>query len=129
MISDFQSAGWGRTSRAREGFSADEFHPNQAFAVFMHKVIEKFGPGTLELQEEAQRQGEGLIYIVDLRTSERPPNVAQEDIIGAFVVENGKLGAYQPNEKHLLFSAKGQVQLPEYLNALHLQHLKRLSVE
>ena len=110
-------------------FSRGEFRPNPAFAVFMHNVIRTFGPHTRELQDEAQRQGNGFIYIIDLRTPEgQMGNVPPEDIIGAFAVENGKLGAYEPNHEHLVFSANGLVQLPPSLNELHRQQLRRMKV-
>ena len=64
MISDFQAQGRAEQVVRVRDFLLTNSTPIRRFAVFMHKVIEKFGPGTLELQEEAQRQGEGLIYIL-----------------------------------------------------------------
>src|SRR5262245_34040212 len=68
-----------------EGFSVHEFRANPALVAFMHKVIETLGPSTPELQDAAQRQGNGFVYIIDLRTPEGPMGrVPPEDIIGAF---------------------------------------------
>ena len=50
------------------------------------------------------------------------------DIIGIFTVEGGKLGLYHANDKYLVFSANGLVQLPPSLQEVHIRELKRLKV-
>src|SRR5215471_14730430 len=54
--------------------------------------------------------------------------VPPEDIVGAFAVKGGQLCAYQPNDKHLVFSKNGLVQLPPSLAEIHVRELKRLKV-
>jgi len=113
----------------REGFSLGEFRPNPAFSAFMQQVIRTFGPDDLELQEAARQQGDGSVGVIDLRTPEGPMGrVPVEDIIGIFAVEGGKLGSYHANDKHLVFSANGLVQLPPSLREVHIRELKRLGV-
>ena len=118
-------------SRNPDGpLSPDNVRPNPAFAPFMQQVIGEHGPGDPELKAEAQRQGSGSIGIIDLRTPDgvmgrEPP----EDIVGWFAVENGVLGGYHPNDKHVIFSANGLVQLPPSLRDLHIRELMRLKVE
>ncbi len=110
-------------------FSISEFRPNPAFSAFMHHVIRTYGPLDRELQEAAKQQGDGFVYIIDLRTPEGPMGtVPPEDIVGAFSVDDGKLGAYEPNDQYVVFSKNGLVRLPPSLADVHLRELKRLKV-
>src|SRR5262245_24125157 len=113
----------------REGFSLDEFRLNPAFSAFMQHVIRTFGPDDPELREAARQQGDGSVGVIDLRTPEGPMwRVPVEDIVGIFAVEGGKLGLYHANDKHLVFSVNGLVQLPLSLREAHIRELKRLRV-
>jgi hypothetical protein len=95
----------------------------------MHHVLCTYGPQDRELQEAAERQGDGFVYVIDLRTPEGPMGrVPPEDIVGAFAVEGGQLCAYQPNDNHVAFSKNGLVQLPPSLAEVHIRELKRLKV-
>ena len=114
---------------AGEPFTVSQFRPNPAFSAFMHHVIRTYGPQDRELQEAAERQGDGFVYVIDLRTPEGPMGrVSPEDIVGAFAVEGRRLSAYQPNDKHLAFSKNGLVQLPPSLAEIHVRELKRLKI-
>ena len=112
---------------ADQMFSVNEFHPNPSFSAFMHYVIRTYGPSTSELQAAAREQGEGTVCVIDFRTPEGEMGaVPPEDIIGAFSVSKGRLGEYHYNDKHLVFSENGFVQLPPPLAELHLRELHRL---
>lgn len=104
-----------------------QFRPNPAFSTFLHQIVGTYGPQDRELQRAAEQQGNGFVYIIDLRTPEGVMGrVPPEDIVGAFAVKGGKLGTYQPNDKHLAFSKNGLVQLPPSLAEIHIRELKRL---
>ena len=111
--------------------SVEQVRPNPAFIHFMHDVIKMFGPDDPELQQAAMEQKEGWVYIIDLRTPEGPSGrVPPEDIIGAFEVKLGQIirDSYRANDKHLVFSEHGLVQLPPFLSEALIRELKRLKV-
>lgn len=93
------------------------FEPNPAFVRFMHATIAEFGLHDPGLQAAAIEQGEGYVYIIDLRTPDGPMGrVPPEDIIGAFKVEGGSIvpASYQEMGTHRLMTDNGLVQfLPE----------------
>jgi hypothetical protein len=108
-----------------------QFRPNRAFVTFMHQVIETFGPDDPELLQAAAQQGEGWLYIIDLRTPEGPQGrVPSEDIVGAFEVRSGQIikDSYGTNDKHVVFSEHGLVQLPPSLQAALIRELKLLKI-
>lgn len=112
-----------------EGISVHEFQPNPVFSEFMHYVIRTFGPLDAELRQAARQQENGSVGVIDMRTPEGPMGrVPLEDIIGIFAVADGKLGVYHSNDKHLVFTANGLVQLPPSLRQVHIRELKRLQV-
>ena len=109
--------------------SVGQFRPNPAFIRFMHNVIKLFGPDDPELQQAAIQQREGWIYIIDLRTPEGPQGrVPPEDIIGAFEVKGGQIirDSYSTNDKHVVFSEHGLVQLSPFFHKAFIRELKRL---
>jgi hypothetical protein len=114
----------------RQPIPPDRFRPNPAFAAFMQHVIGTLGPSDPELKAEARRRGSGSIGIIDLRTPEGVMGrVPLEDIVGIFAIENGEITNYHPNDKHVVFSVNGLVQLPPTLRDLHVLELMRLKVE
>jgi hypothetical protein len=116
-------------ARPGEPLSPDAFRPNPAFVAFMQHVIDTLGRNDTELKAEAQRQGNGSIGIIDLRTPEGVlGRVPLEDIIGIFEVRDGELGAYHVNHQHVTFTVNGLVQLPPQLRDLHVRELMRLPI-
>ena len=110
--------------------SVDDFRENPGFARFMHQVIGMAGPKDPGLQAAARQQGDGWVYIIDLRTPERPSGrVPPEDIIGAFEVRNGRIipGSYQASATHLVYTRNGLVCLPPYLRRALVVQLTRVS--
>lgn len=109
-----------------------EFKENTEFVEFMHKFIEKNTHKMESFIQEALKQQNGYIYIIDFRT----PNgimgdVPPEDIIGAFQVEEGKViqDSYQRNTNHKVFTENGIVKLPEELNILLLEEILKACKE
>lgn len=106
------------------------FQENPAFVRFMHDRIAEFGLIDGNLGAAASRQGDGYLYIVDLRTPEGPMgNVPTEDIIGAFGVERGRIvpGSYRKMDTHRLMTANGLVQLPPALHVFLVKALQSVS--
>ena len=98
--------------------TVEGFRVNPAFVDFMHEVISTVGPTDLSMQEAAAKQGNGWLYVIDLRTPEGPlGRVPMEDIIGGFKVTDGKIQAdsYWRNEQHLVLTKNGPVRLPQSL--------------
>jgi hypothetical protein len=105
------------------------FRVNPLFVDFMQNVIRTFGPEDEGLQQAVHGQPTGSLGIIDLRTPEGPDGrVPLEDIVGMFAVHDGKLAAYHPNDKHLVFSKHGLVQLPPPFAEIHVRELMRLKV-
>jgi hypothetical protein len=93
----------------------------------MHDVIRTRGPEDPGLHAAAARQGDGWIYIIDLRTPGGPRGkVPPEDIIGGFKVAEGELlsSTYWANHKHIVLTTNGLVQLPPPLRAAFVAELQ-----
>ncbi len=96
----------------------------------MHEKIAEYGLIDQDLQAAAVKQGEGYVYIIDLRTPEGPMgNVPTEDIIGAFKVEGGRVvpGSYQEMGTHRVMTANGLVRVPPDMHAFLVSGLKASS--
>lgn len=115
--------------RPDEPITPDVFARNRVFVDFMHGVIARRGPQLAGLIAEAQRQGEGWVYVVDQRTRTPQGAVPPEDIVGAFEVKGGQVvpGAYRPSPNHQILSADGFFQLGSELQPCLLEELTALS--
>ena len=104
------------------------FIENPAFSDFLHDVL-KFKASTLEsVRLSAERQQEGYLYIIDLRTPEGiMGNVPPEDIIGALKVSKGLIveGEYFRNQSHKIYTSNGLLKLPPELLTLLIEEIKR----
>ncbi|MDH3691960.1 MAG: hypothetical protein OEU36_21170 [Gammaproteobacteria bacterium] len=112
--------------------SADNFVPNRAFIEFMHQVIREHGPLDPEMQAVADEQKEGWLYVIDLRTPDSPQgHVPVQDIVGGFEVRDGQISAdgYWANDKHVVLSDDGLVELPPQLAAALVEALKKKTRE
>nr|XP_018900857.1 PREDICTED: uncharacterized protein LOC109032950 [Bemisia tabaci]XP_018900858.1 PREDICTED: uncharacterized protein LOC109032950 [Bemisia tabaci] len=110
--------------------AASGFKPNPVFSAFMHNVIRTHGPLDQSLQQAAENQKSGYLYVIDFRTPDGiMGRVPPHDIVGAFAVNDGRIGDYQPNANHRLFTEHGLVKLPPSLAKAHIEELKRLRVQ
>ncbi|QWP75827.1 hypothetical protein J5226_19785 [Lysobacter sp. K5869] len=93
----------------RPGIAPDNFARNRVFVEFLHGVIARHAPSLPALIAEAQRQGEGLVVIVDGRAETPQDAVPPEDIVGAFQIEGGRIveDGYRPNPNHRILGARG----------------------
>jgi hypothetical protein len=112
-----------------EELTVEALRPNPRFVEFMHRVIRIAAPEDPELQTAAAEQGDGWVYIIDLRTPEGAQGrVPPDDIIGAFEVRSGQIvaGSYWPNENYRAFTRNGVVQLPPSLREAFIRALPRV---
>lgn len=109
----------------KEAITPEIFAPNAVFTSFLHAVIARHGPDQPGCREEAQRLGEGWIYIIDQRTPTPEGEVPPEDIIGAFEVKKGEVvrGSYRASPKHMILSSDGFFRLDERLQECLLREL------
>jgi hypothetical protein len=105
----------------------DTFVPNQAFAAFLQWVILRHGPAHPALVQEAQRQRDGTVLVVDRRTAgSTPANMPARDVLGRFEVKDGALQAYALNPEHLLCSEDGLLDVDEHFQERLLLELRAL---
>jgi hypothetical protein len=118
----------GTVPQGAAAITLENFTPNQEFADFLNFVISKYGADDPALQEQAEEQGEGWIYMIDLRVGEDDEEVASEDLLGAFRVEDGRVapGSYRGNPKHRLLSERGLVQVDEWVRERLVEELLAL---
>jgi hypothetical protein len=114
-----------RPLEPQEPITPQVFAKNPAFVKFMHEVIARHGPDQSDCQAEAQRLGEGWVYIIDQRTPTPGGHVPPEDIVGAFEVKSGTVdrSTYHPNHKHVILSPHGFFQLGKGLQECLMQEL------
>lgn len=94
----------------------------------MHHVIQIAGPKDPGLQAAAAEQGDGWVYIIDLRTPEGPQGrVPPEDIIGGFEVRSGQIviESYWANDGHRVLTENGLVQVPPWARDAFMRELAR----
>jgi hypothetical protein len=109
-----------------EEVSDESFTPNPLFIQFLHHVVQKYGPESPALREQAERRRDGWVYIVDGRARGETAGVKPEDILGAFQVQDGEVTSYQPNADYQLMSSRGLVELDEWLEGRLIDELHRL---
>ena len=103
----------------------EKFRRNSIFKNVLHQVIADIIPELPDAQEEARRQHEGSLLVIDARVADPQGAVAPEDILGGFRVENGLIvkGSYQMNDSHIFITDKGLFRLQP---AIHDALLRRL---
>lgn len=112
-----------------EPITPSVFARNHNFVDFLHQVIARRGPSMPGLVEEARRQGEGWVYIIDQRTRDPQGSVPPEDIIGVFEVAGGEvvIDSYHPSPKHQILSVDGFFRLDSELQSCLLDELETLA--
>ncbi len=90
LASEAIVGGLSRPLAAGEPITPEVFARNPVFVEFLHAVIARRGPSLPGLIAEAERQGEGWVYLIDQRTRTPGGRVPPEDIIGAFEARGGR---------------------------------------
>jgi hypothetical protein len=118
-----------RPLAAGEPITPAGFARNSVFVQFLHAVIARRGPGLPGLVDEAERQGDGWVYLIDQRTRTPGGAVPPEDIIGAFEARGGHLvpGSYQASPRYQILSRDGFFRLAPDLKAVLLEELANLA--
>lgn len=83
-----------------EAITPARFARNPAFVEFLHSVIARRGPNLPDIVAEAQRPGDGWVYLIDGRTRTPDGPVPPEDLIGAFAVSGRR--RFRSDENNLL---------------------------
>ena len=109
-----------------EQISPEGFRPNPVFIRFLHWVIASHATQCPELMEEAKKQRDGFVYIIDQRTKAPGGQVPQEDIIGAFEVKGGALETYRASPNYQLLTDQGPLRLVPWYQAKLLEELRKL---
>ena len=105
----------------------DNFIANPVFVKFLASVIAEWGPADAELRDEATRIGKGSVVVIDRRTPTPEGPVPPDDILGAFIVEDGKVGAYLASPNHRLLTDQGFFRLNDWLKDRLRQALAALA--
>lgn len=108
-----------------EGITPAVFARNTVFVDFLHEVVARRGPSLPGLMAEAQRQGDGWVYIIDQRTRSPQGHVPPVDLVGAFAVKGGQVvpDSYLRSPKHSILSDDGFFRLGAELQACLLEEL------
>jgi hypothetical protein len=95
-------------------FVPDNFRENLIFVEFLHDLIAREFFNDPRMHEEAERQREGHIYLIDRRVPDPQGRAPFIDIIGSVSVQAGKAvaGSYRRNPDHELLTAEGFFLLP-----------------
>lgn len=114
-----------RPLTAGEKIGPAVFAQNRVFVDFMHEVIARSSAQLVELLDEAKRQGDGAVAIIDGRTKTPHGYVPNWDVVGTFDVNSGQLvsGSYKPNPAHVILSPDGFVQLDARVQSALLQEV------
>jgi hypothetical protein len=93
------------------------FTQNPGFVRLLHGVIREHAPASPGLRREAERLGDGWLYVVDRRTTNPEGAVPPEDILGVFVVRGGEAipASYTPSPNYRLLTEQGFFQLDEHV--------------
>jgi len=97
---------------------------NPPFIRFMHSIVQFHAPRVPAMLTEAEKQRNGIIFVIDRRVADIYGAIEPEDIIGAFEVHERFIHpeTYRPNPKHRLFTQKSFFQLDSLLeNELRAQ--------
>lgn len=116
----------GTVPAGTEHILPDNFSPNPIFVQFLHYVIARHAPMSTVLREEAQRQRNGFVYLIDFRADDSRQAVPPEDILGAFEIEEGTPTSYRSNPNHRLLTERGLFVLDSWLESKLLEEISAL---
>jgi hypothetical protein len=93
----------------------DNFKVNPAFLKLFHSIIQTITVQQPDFQGRVKEQGEGVMYVVDLR-DRHYPNTRTSDIIGGFPIidKQAQSSNYEANPNYLLVNEDGLFRLPKY---------------
>lgn len=108
----------------------DNFARNRIFVDFMHKIIEREGPQTAEIQKQTSQLKSGNLLLIDDRAPQASRGAPQsEEVVGTFAVAAGRIVSYVPNREHRILSSKGLFRLPFGLQDKLIREMERRANE
>jgi hypothetical protein len=112
-----------------EPITPEVFARNRVFVDFMHEVLGREAPKQAACQAEAQRIGNGWVYLIDQRTPTPEGHVPPHDIIGAIEVKDGRIvnGSYSRSERHVVLSPDGFFRLSPDLHECLIREIRHRS--
>ena len=118
----------GSIPRGTQEITLESFTPNPEFSDFMNLVISRHGASDPALRNQAKQQGDGWVFMIDLRVGEGDEEIRSEDIIGAFQAKGGEVvaGSYRANPKHALLGGRGLLKLDAWLERRLVDELLEL---
>jgi hypothetical protein len=98
-------------------FPPERFVQNPGFVRVLHSVIKQHAPTSPALRREAERLGQGWVYVIDRRCATPGDRVPPEDVLGVFAVRGGAAlpASYTPSPNYRLLTERGFFQLEEHL--------------
>ncbi len=95
----------------------ERFVQNPGFVRVLHSVIKEHAPTSPALRREAERLGQGWVYVIDRRCATPGDRVPPEDVLGVFAVRSGAAlpASYTPSPNYRLLTQRGFFQLEEHL--------------
>jgi hypothetical protein len=121
-------AGAGTVPLGTAEITVDSFTPNPEFVTFLGFVVARYGASDPALVRQAAAKGDGWIYMLDLRAGTEDDEIATEDILGAFLVEAGRVveGSYRGNPGYRPLTGRGLLELDEWLHEKLVEELLAL---
>ena len=115
-----------RRENPKERINPKNFAPNPKFTSILQQIIAENMADLLEIQQQARKQRDGYIFLIDARTATRDGHIPPCDIFGGMAVERGLIvrGSYEPNPNYQLFSERGIFLLPTELQQKLMQKLE-----
>ena len=105
----------------------EQFAQNSAFVQFLHASLARHAPHCPGVLQEAARQRDGWVYIIDGRSPDPQGTVPPEDVIGKLEVVDGRVtGQYAGSKRHRILGSHGLMQLDPWLEERFMQDLHRL---
>ena len=114
----------GRLLDPAKGTEPENISYNADFLVILHELVRDLMATDRDVLEEAQRQPNGYVFIVDQRAP-ADEEVLKEDIIGIFLVNEKTTDAsrYRPNPDYRLIGKNGVALFPDKVEELLMQKL------
>jgi hypothetical protein len=111
---------------ARGGLDYDRFKPNPEFLRFLHAALAKHVARCPGVLQEARRQRDGYVYIIDARTPTPSGKVPTADGVGAVQIEGGNPIAYHANPHYEPYGRNGLMRLDAWLEARFMEEVLEL---
>lgn len=114
----------GRLIDPLKGIAVGNISYNADFLVLVHSLVRDLMVNDPSVLEEAAKQPNGFVFIIDRRAKE-DENIQKEDIIGIFLVAGNKtdISNYRPNPDYVLVSERSVGILPEIVEDALMKRL------